>query len=217
MNGLTLARATDLVAPFVSTDETRPHLCKAARYTERVVGTDGHTLATVRFVDAPNSADTLARTYGPGEAAVPPYEYVIPAGPKCFGMWNPASTPELAHYPSKWNVFVQFGGGRGTEPTVEAYLPAKTGRHGKVLRPAINMIRAQAIDGLDEIGDGAPERIGVAACYLLRVAEFFSHGPVHVYGNGPLDPLVFTAESVTPSKASFLALPGFAIVMPMRV
>lgn len=29
--------------------------------------------------------------------------------------------------------------------------------------------------------------------------------------------LVFTAESVTPSRAAFLASPGFAIVMPMRI
>lgn len=212
-----LSEAIDLVMPFVSTDETRLHLTRPARHPMHVVGTDGHTLACVR-TDDPNEND-LVRTWVGSDSngmPVPRLELVVPAAPKRFGLWNPASTPTLAHYPAKWSTCVRFGGGRGTSPTVEAWLPARTSAHGKMLRPKITMIREQAIDGLDEIAKHVPKRIGVAGCYLLRAARFFV-GPVYVYGNGPLDPLVFTAEALTPSKAAFLACPGFAIVMPMRI
>jgi hypothetical protein len=172
-------------------------------------------MAVVRFDGQGND---LARTWvdqSDTGVPVPRWDIVTPAAPTLFGLWNPASTPQLAHYPKAWTVCVQFGGGFGTTATIEALLPARTGRHGKVLRPSVKMVLPQAIDGFEEIN---PEkRIGVCGAYLARVAEFFDGLPAYVYGNGPLDPLVFCKSSEIHTKADLIAGPGFAIVMPMRV
>lgn len=212
-----LAEAIALVTPFVSTDETRLHLTRPARHPMHVVGTDGHTLACVR-TDDPNEND-IVRTWVGTDAngtPVPRFEYVVPAAPKCFGLWNPALATTLPHYPTKWITCVRFGGSPDSAAaTAEAWLPARMGARGKVLRPKVHMIREQAIDGFDEIR--APERIGVDAGYLVRVADLFDNLPVYVYGNGPLDPLVFCKSSEIKSAKDLLAGPGFAIVMPIRI
>jgi plasmid stability protein len=203
----TLAAAIDLVLPFASADPTRLAMHKPARHATHIVATDGHTLACARF---DGQEHDLVRTI-PGSEG-PPYVQVLPAALRLLGLWDPARTPQLAHYPAKWSVCVRLEGERAT---VEAKLPARTGRHGKVLRDAIPMIARQALAGFEEVR--TTSAIGVDAAYLLRAAEFMGHGEIAIYGAGALDPLVFAHDSTLHTRADLLAANRFAIVMPMRI
>lgn len=212
----TLADAIDLVLPFASNDDTRPHLCKPARWPAHVVATDGHTLAAVRYDDETPSAATLARVLDcKGDVAVPPWRHVVPQRPTLSGEWLPLGTPQLPFFPASWIVGVEIGGEQPA--TMTGYIPARTGKRAKVLRPKIDMFKAQPIPGFEELR--IPFRVALNAGYLHRVVEFFAptHGPIFVHaGPDPLSPVTFANDTSTKKDITEVAH-LVAVVMPMRM
>lgn len=212
----TLAEAIDLVLPFVSDDQARPHLCKPARWPEHVVATDGHTMAVIRYMDASPSARTLARTISkdtPNDPAPPPFEFVIPSAPRFAGWWVHAHTPQVDFIPNAWDGWVEI---TRDKTTLQAAVPARTGKHGKLLRQGYVMVRDLELRGFDEMD--VPEPVGINASYLTRARDFIEH-PHHValYIQAPREPIVFTLShdpSAVKSSKDLLALDRFAIVMP---
>ena len=207
---ITLREAIDLTLPFVSKDETRPHLTRPARHAGHVVATDGHTLAAVRYDG--NGSDR-ARTWEPGDCAVPPWEYVTPAAPRFRGTWDTRafSCAALDAVPKSWNAHVSFAYGKAT---LTAGLSRKVSRiNCRELRPAVPMIVGLPLAGFD-----LPDlEVTIALPYLLRARDLVDAPVVSVYADGPLDPVVFAASGAACTKADLMALDRFAIVMPMRV
>jgi len=211
----TLVDAIDLVTPFTSNDETRPHLCKPARWPAHVVATDGHTLAAARYDDETPSAATLARVLDcKGDVAVPPWRHVVPQRPTLSGEWLPNGTPQLPFFPAAWVVGIEIG---GAEPaTMTGYVPARTGKHGKVLRPTIKMFDKQPIPGFEDLR--VPFRVALNAFYLHRIVELFRPMfPIFVHaGPDALSPVTFANDTSTKKDITEVAN-LIAVIMPMRI
>lgn len=202
----TLSSAVDLVAPFASTDETRPHLCKPARHAGHVVATDGHTMGVARF---DGEGHDLVRT-NPGSEG-PPWQQVTPAAPVCVGKITRSAIEPLRHFPAKWLVIVTLA--PDGHAHFEAVIPARTGKHGKVRGLKVVVVKRSALDGFENLRVAQP--IGVNAAYLVRCFDLATMGVMpscYVHATGALDPLVLAPEMCT-TRDALIACPQFAITM----
>lgn len=207
-----LAEALDLVEPFVSTDDTRPHLCKPARHSRHVVATDGHTMGVVRFEE--REPDDRQRCLDMTQHNAPSWEYAVPSDLKCIGEITRADVEPLRHFPTRWVTAATIA--VGGDLFVEACVPPRTGKHGKVLRPRIVTVPRVK---LCETALRPKELISLNAGYLARCFDLATLGflpSCHLYADGPLDPFVFAPDTAD-SKKKLLELPRFAVMMGVRL
>ncbi len=206
-----LSAALDLVEPFVSVDPARLAMHKPARYTMHVVASDGHTLAAARY-DGQGTAPS--RELNQEHGAPPPWEAILPKTLKCIGELNRSDIEAFSHYPAKWWVgaTLEVDG----SIFIEAKIPAKTGKHGKVLRPSVCMIPRVKI-AETALRPEAP--IGLDPAYVARCFEAATMGVLpacYVMASGQLDPVVFACDAPA-TDAELKTLPQFALMMPMRI
>lgn len=212
MTGCTrpLAGALDLVIPFVSTDETRPHLVRPARYAGHVVATDGHTMGVARY---DGEGSDPARELDKSAYTPPPWDVVLPRDLKCVGEVTRSSLVSFAHFPAKWNTFVTLG---NRTALINAIIPARTGKHGKVLAPKVVMVTRSPLEGFELT---LKKEVGADVGYFWRCFELATMGRMpacYVHIDGPLDPIVF-APDVCSTKDDLFMQGSFAIMMPVRL
>jgi hypothetical protein len=193
-----------LVAPVVSSDETRAHMCKPWGQVINgrgfICGTDGHRLHAAAC--APDAWQGYKRDNAP------PGEQVIPWDAKWLGEVNVGALDDARAFTARWIVAVDV------QPhAVLAHVSVKTGsgKASKTLRPfGIGGVRVDWFK-LEQLAFS----FGMDLHYLLDALDFVGTGIVHLWGGGKtpeLSPVAFSSSSKPLREADRVA-----VVMPMRV
>jgi hypothetical protein len=194
-----LATARNLVEPFVSEDETRPHLCApfGTRARDRLwlAGTDGHRAALVLCEDAEKEM----------REGTPQVRHVIPETAELVGSLCYRDLEAARMIPRKWNAYVTIHKNGAT-------LTASANKGSGKKATSVRLFDGAPVPWKLELGE-IKEPTGIAICYLLDAIDFVGTAAIDVWRErDPLAPWMFLPPGATLETTGRIAL-----VMPVRL
>lgn len=194
-----------LVAPAVSGDKTREHLCKAFGRVLNgrgfLCGTDGHRLHAVE----------CEAWQGYKRDDAPPAEQLIPWDAKWRGKFDAVALEDARCFSTRWVVGLEV---QPQAMLLHASARTGSGKKAKLLYPLGRDGMRVDYFKLEQLSYS----FGIALCYLLDAVDFIGAGSVHVWSKDAaehqdLEPLAFTAPGVKALRDAARV----AVVMPGRI
>jgi hypothetical protein len=199
----------ELVAPAVSGDTTRAHLCKpwGQLMNNRgfICGTDGHRLHAIACEDW--------KRYERTDVRPPPAEQVIPWDASWLGEIMVGGLEDARAFPARWDIGLEVSPPHERKNRLCVAVPVGSGKKAKRLYPfgrdgvAVDYVKLEQLSF----------SFGISLQYLLDAVDFVGTGTVHAWctvekRHQDLSPIAFT-----PTHDPLRDAKRLAVVMPRRI